>query len=186
MFDYPIEAMKDDVQAILTAAIAEIGIDAPHLFGKHATDDHQAAPRYVWIPTRTRERNETPVRMTEEIRAIAAVREHCFIECWGETYRQACALRNNVLVAIHRSVRADGRVENGEWVPNEINHYGFCYRLEVSMGTPIVDAFVNLTTLADPQQSTATIGGFEGSINVAPDTEHDGDSFVQVLLADDP
>lgn len=177
-FVYPIEALKDDAEAILTAA----GDTTPHSFGKRGVPAHGVAPRYVWVPTRTRERDNSPTTATAELRSLAHLREHCEIHCWGTTFRQAWALRNNLLKAMHDSAAVNVRPENGQWIdPAQAwNQSGEVYVLEISLLSPVPDAFVDLTTLEQPEQSTELLTAADVDAYQSPDGDTDGELIVTV------
>lgn len=177
-FVFPLEALKDDAVTILTAA----GDTTPHTFGERGIAALGSAPRYVWVPTRTRDKNTTPTAKTEELRSIGQVREHVEVHCWGTSFRQAFALRNNLLVAVHRSVAVSAQIEGGQWIdPAQAwNQSGEVYVLELSLESPIADAFVDLTTLEQPEQSTELLTAADVDAYQSPDGDTDGELIVTV------
>lgn len=175
-FVYPIEALKDDVVTILTAA----GDTTEHSFGARQLAALKAPPRYVWIPTRSRDRGDPVTSKTEELRSLGNIRESFEIHCWGTTFAQAWALRQNVLKAIHDSVAADVQPDAGQWIdPSKAwNQRGEVYVIELSLMAPIQDAFVDLSTLEQPEQATELLTSSVSEAYHSPDTDTDGELIV--------
>lgn len=180
-FSFPIEALKDEVASVMSAA----GIDVPHLFGESAVNVHGAAPRYVWVPTRSADKNETPTRSVQEYRTLFVTREHCEIHCWGATYAQAWALRQNVIKALHDAAGVDVQLEGASrWEgPGESwNQSGELYVLEVSLECPVVDAWVDVQTLPDVAPDTAEVDGLVLDEYQSPDLSTNGDLVTSVII----
>lgn len=157
-FQFPIEALKDEVASVMSSA----GVSVPHLFGGASESALGSAPRYVWIPGRSSDRNDTPTRATQEYRTIYATREHCEIHCWGRTYAQTWALRQNIIKALHDVAGVDVQLEAASrWErPGEAwNQSGELYILEVSLDVPVIDAWVDVQTLPDVAPDTVEADG---------------------------
>lgn len=182
---FPIRELHEEVKTIL-AQTANTGVVVEHVFGEKGRAAHGKAARYVWVPSRSRERKDTPSRQVDELRTLFSMREHVEIDCWGITYDAAWALRQNLLVALHEAAQVDIAFESAEWVrPSESwNQSGELYRIEISLGVPVPDGYVNLETLILPDQSLVTPEAYEANLYVSPDVEHDGDSFITVTTAD--
>jgi hypothetical protein len=175
-FVYPVEALKDDVVSILTA----YGDTTEHSLGTRELAALKAPPRYVWIPTRARDRNDPTTSKTEEVRSLGILRESFEVHCWGSSFRVAWALRQNLLKAIHDSVAASVQADAGRWIDpaNAWNQRGEVYVLELSLMSPIQDAIVDLSTLEQPEQATELLTSSETEAYHSPDLNTDGELIV--------
>ena len=173
-FRFPLLLLMEEAEAAMDNGV-------PHFFGARYRN-HDSYPKYVWVPTRSRERNLSPTRLVEEYRSLSAHAEHVEIDCLGEDFDQTWALRQNLGKALHDLGLADQDTAGGEWVdPSESwNQEGELYRLEVSLVVPIIDAYVDLTTMEDPVQETFIPARIEGDIFKSPDVETDGELGVHV------
>ncbi len=174
-FRAPFAALQEDCAAIL----ATEGITTPHYRGEKHRSAHGEPPRYVWVATRSRDRNETPPRNeSDDIRPLLASQEHIEIDCWGASEDQAWALRQNLIFALHHSAQASITFEGGEWLGQgkAWNQCGEVYRLEVSMNVPAIDAVVDPTALIEPEPDTFTVETVEAGLYLSPDPESDDDS----------
>lgn len=180
-FQFPLEALKNEVVAVMTAA----GIEVPHLFGGANESALGSAPRYVWVPGRSSDRNETPTRSTQQYRTLYATREHCEIHCWGRSFDQTWALRQNVIKALHDVASVDVQLEAASrWErPGEAwNQSGELYILEISLDVPVIDAWVDVVTLPDVAPDTVVAGGVELDEYQSPDLATDGDLVTFVVV----
>lgn len=174
----PIGHAMAQAQAWLT----DQGDEVPHYFGEAARSLNADAPRYVWVPTRTRDRKEQRGRYVEEARELAAQQEHVEIDCWGKTDAEAWALRCNVWNALHQAFQADLLFEDGQWVrPGAAaNQRGSLYRLEVSISVSIAEGYIPLETLTIPEPDLITVEGVEAQIFHSPATDVDGELALVV------
>jgi hypothetical protein len=164
------------------AWLADQGDTTPHAYGEAARAQLGDAPRYVWVPTRSRDRQDTNVRDVEEVRELSVHQEHLEIDCWGASAAQAWALRCNVWNALYQTFLADLEFEAGAWVrPGAaVNQRGELYRLEVSIRVPIAEGFIDPTDLAAPEPDLFTVEGVEAQIFKSPATDVDGELGVTV------
>ena len=183
-FEFPVEALMVAVRGELSAAVAETETDATHLFGEEYRAAHGDCPRYVWVPGRTRDKNDTPTRQVEELRSLHVLREHFEVDCWGLTWAHAWALRTNLFVAMNRQAAIDVTPEGGEWVPSAHGHRGRCYRFEGSLMVPVIDGYVSYQALLVPEPSYVEIETIEADIYASPNVETDGERFLTVTTAD--
>lgn len=174
----PIGHAMAQAQAWLT----DQGDEVPHYLGEAARSLNADAPRYVWVPTRTRERGDTDVRPIDEARSLAVQQEHVEIDCWGRDDAEAWAMRCNVWNALHAAFAADLMFEDGQWVrPGAaLTQRGELYRLEVSILVPIAEGYIALAGLEAPAPELFTVEGFEGWIHRSPDTDTDGELGLTV------
>lgn len=150
----PIRALATECEALLAADADDVGgVVAAHAFGMRETKAATAPPRYVWIPTRAPAQKSAVAQAVDDVKQIASFRQHFEIHCWGSTYAQAWAMVNNVVRAVDQAVAVDAQFQNARWAhPSEAwNQKGELYILELSLMVPIVDAYIQLTNLADPQ-----------------------------------
>jgi len=171
--EFPLQALATEVEAALHTAADVLGSTvAPHHFGERFRFELGESPRYVWVPTRTREQKPTASRAVDEPRALMSSQEYVEIDCWGTTFAQAWAMRQNVLRALH-AVDARLRIENGSWVrPSEgANQAGELYRLEVSLGVPTFDHYVSLDDGTYPAESTVVVEEVEGLLQLTADVD---------------
>lgn len=176
VFSFYLEAVMTEAAAYLTTA----GDTTPHVMGERRKAELTAPPRYVWVPGRTRDSRDTPTRQVIEHRAIFANAEHFHVHCWGGSFAEAWALRNNVLVALRDACKADMKIENGQWIrPAEgWNQAGEVYALEISLVVPVVDGVVSLDALTVPEPSTFLADPSTGAAYSSPDTDTDGELLV--------
>jgi hypothetical protein len=162
--------------------LAEQGDTVPHHYGEGARATNGDAPRYVWVPTRTRDRKDQRGRYVGQARELAAQQEHVEIDCWGTSDAEAWALRCNAWNALHQAFQADLMFEDGQWVRpgTAANQRGALYRLEVSISVSIVEGYIPLETLAVPEPELITIEGVEGTIFRSPATDVDGEPALTV------
>lgn len=174
---YPLQALQVEVIALL-AADAEAVDSAPveHHFGEKFKAGSHAPPRYVWIPTRTREQRATTQRAVDEPRALYSTAEYIEIHCWGSTFAQAFALRNNVLRALKQAA-AQIRIENAEWVrPSAAwNQAGELYVLEISTSVATFDQYTDPHTGVYPAENTVVLESVDGEIELTSDLATAGD-----------
>lgn len=177
-FEFPIYSLWEAV----TAQLADAGIGVDTYFGRSGLSIHARPPRYVWIPTRSRDRNATPVRQTEELRSLFASQEHCQVYCFGKDFHQAWGLRNNLLKSLNDQAAADIDIENGEWMrPKEaVNQDGELYVLEFSMNVPVIDGFVPPSTMVAPEATTFIPASIEGAIQRSDEAGEDGETLTTV------
>lgn len=182
---WPLRALVEEVESVLASAAAADEVDAaPHFIGEKHLAAHGTPPRYVWVARSLRPTREAASQSEEEIRSVGQAREHVSIYCWGGSDDQASAMRSNVFAAAKRVAAQDVQLEGGDWVgPGEAwNQKGECFRLEVSLELPFIDAFVPLPTLEQPEASLAEVEAVEAEIYKSPDLETDGDAFVSVTI----
>jgi hypothetical protein len=175
----PIEALMNECATVLAADAADIGGRvAEHAFGLKRTKEHGAPPKYVWVPTRARE-DKTPVsRTVTEVPQVASFHRHFEVHCWGATHAQKWAMVSNVYRRIVTICGADARFENGrdEHPSQAWNQAGEVFVLEMSLLVPIIDAYVGLTGLADPESENVMPTSIVGQTYLSPDTETDGEA----------
>ena len=190
-FEFYLEALQTEVEAVLTAN----GIDVPHAFGLRELKTLTAPPRYVWVPGRSAERKQGPHRAVDEHRALFANAEHAIVHCWGRTYAEAWALRQNLVKAIHDSTKADCQIESAQWTraSEAFNQHGEVYTLEFSVLVPVPDHYVTIAapgpSAAAPEyepQSTVVIDDNGADLYSAPDTDTDGELAVTIEPTPDP
>lgn len=177
-WEYPIEALKNAVEAILNAS----GDATPHYFGANETARNATGPRFVWVPQEARDRNGPIMRKTEELRTLFSMPEIVDVYCFGESYAQCWALRNNLLSAAHALAAVDVNIVSDKWVRpgSAVNQDGQLRLISISMACPVVDALVDPVVLEEPTQSTVEIGRSEADIFKSPDTDTDGELGVEV------
>ena len=150
--EYPVEALYTAAVALLeeNAVGATAGVSSR--LGQRFIAELGAAPRYVWVPTRSTAGEGISTHEADRYRAIAATREHVAIYCIGATYGQAWALRNNLLVAFQEIAGIDVKVEAGNWMRAgaAYNQAGECYLLEVSVIDFVEDAYAAIPSLELP------------------------------------
>ena len=175
----PIAALMAECASTMAADAADYGGPvAPHVMGLKRGFEHGAPPRYVWVPSRGRE-DKTPVsRAVEEVPQIASFHQHFEIHCWGSSYAQTWAMVNNAYRAVSHALCADCRFENARWAhPSEAqNQKGELYVIELSVLVPIIDAYVDLTDLADPEAENVMPTSIEGSSSLTDDLSIDGEA----------
>ena len=190
-FEFYLEALQADVEAALVAE----GITVPHAFGLRELKTLTAPPRYVWVPSRSAERKQGPHRSVTEYRTLFANAEHAIVHCWGRTYAEAWALRQNIVVAMHRSTRADLSIESAQWTraSEAFNQHGEVYTLEFSVLVPVPDHYVAIAAPGPdaglPEyepQSTVVIGDNAADVYSSPDTDTDGELAVEIEPTPDP
>lgn len=171
---FPLQALATEVEAALLvdAEAVEQTAVAAHYFGAVHREQLGAAPRYVWVPTRTREQKPIASRAVDEVKPLMSSTEYVEIDCWGSTFAQAWAMRNNLLRALKDAV-AMVRIENGEWVrpTAALNQSGELYRLEVSLSVPTIDQYTNLDDMTYPAESTVVPTVISGVFQIASDLE---------------
>ena len=173
-WEYPVEALKTDVESILTAA----GTTTPHFIGERHLQTNRAAPYIIWLPTGSSALNAAaPTRDVDEDRTLALAREDFQIVIRGRTFAEVHALRNNVVKALHDSAFADVTIRGARWVRpgTGYNQDGEHLAIECSLEIPLIDAFVNLETLADPAPSLVTPTAIVGTVEVSEDVDTAGE-----------
>lgn len=184
-FEFYLEALQADVETTLTAE----GITTPHAFGLREIKALAAPPRYVWVPSRSAERKQAPHRSVDEHRALFCTAEHAHVHCWGRTYAEAWALRQNLVAAIHHGTKADCQIEGGQWTraSEAFNQDGEVYTLEFSVLVPIPDLYVAIAaagpSVAAPTyeaQSTVVLDDNGADFYSSPDTDTDGELAVTI------
>ncbi len=178
---HPARAVMEDVAAILESK----DIESPasmHKFGAKGRALFDAPNRYVWVPFRLQDKNDTPSRMVEEVRTLFSTRLVIEIDCWGSDDDHVWAMANNLLAAMNESTRADLDLLNAEMVrPGEAqNQRGECMRVTVSVGVPFIDAYISLATMLEPEADTFIAARIEGDIHLSPSTEENGEHLVTV------
>lgn len=165
---FPLATLQAAVVADLAASALAVGaVAVPHLFGAKGKEELGAPPRYVWIPSRTREQKATTTRAVDAPRALYTTAEYAEIHCWGTTFAQAHALRNNVIRALKANAGAI-RIENAEWVrPAEAwNQSGELYVLEFSTDVPAFDQYTDPYTGTYPAENTAVVNVVSSTLEI--------------------
>lgn len=177
-FEFPLLVLMNEVAAQMAAA----GVAVDHVFGVAEKSAHGRPPRYVWVPTRSRDRNATPVRAVDELRSIFASQEHCEVYCFGQNFHQAWALRQNLLKCLNDAAAADIEIESGRWErpAGALNQDGELYVLEFSMNVPVVDGYVPPTTLLEPVASTFIPARIEADIQLSASVDENGEALTTV------
>lgn len=190
-FEFYLEALQTEVVDILEDA----GITVPHAFGLRELKVLTSPPRYVWVPSRSAERKQAPHRAVDEHRALFANAEHAIVHCWGRSYAEAWALRQNLVVAMHRSTRADLSIESAQWTraSEAFNQAGEVYTIEFSVLVPVPDHYVTIAApgpdAAAPEyepQSTVMIDDNGADLYSSPDEDTDGELAVEIEPTPDP
>lgn len=189
-FEFPIQALATYCETFLATKATEEDPDetpAGHEFGKRGLAAHGKAPRYVWIPTRSRETKAGTGRQVTEVQTLASHHHHFEIHCWGQTYAQTWAMVNNIYLALDDAAKVDCRHENGRWAhPSEAwNQSGELYILEMSLRSPMLAQYVNLSTLADPASDQVLPTTYTGQTQSTDDLEVDGEAGP-LVDTDDP
>ncbi|MGL4442650.1 MAG: hypothetical protein ACRCU1_03425 [Alsobacter sp.] len=184
----PIEALMLETEASLAVDADDVGGRvASHAFGLKHTKEHGAPPKYVWVPTRARE-DKTPVsRTVTEVPQIASFHRHFEVHCWGASHAQKWAMVQNAWRAISHLCGADIRFENGrELHPSEAwNQAGEVFILEMSLKVPIIDAYVGLTDLDDPESEAVQPIAGEAVTSLTDDLEVDGEAGPPIDVDED-
>ncbi len=177
-----------ECETALAADAADVGGRvATHAFGAKRLSEHGTYPRYVWFPTRGRE-DKTPVsRTVTEVPQVASFHRHFEVHCWGATHAQKWAMVNNVYRAIFAACGADGRFENGRDAhPSESqNQAGELFILEMSLKVPIIDAYVGLTDLDDPESENVLPTAGTAVAYLTDDLEVDGEAGPAIDVDED-
>ncbi len=175
-FEYPVEALRAEVVALLDRE------DVPHLMGERELKTNRAAPYYVWVPTRWTEGKETASPGVEEYRGIVPIREHFDIHCRGRSLRQTAAMARNVVKAMRDSAFADISLDNAKWVDPRAawNQDGEALVLSCNLQVDILDAFIDIDDLLDPEQSTVVVEAVEGDVEKSDDINADGEHGLTV------
>jgi hypothetical protein len=178
---HAIEAAQLEVQSILNAN----SVGCPHVFGERGRAENGAPPRYVWTATHLRDRHEAPTGQVDQPRSLFVARELCFIDCWGKSFAQASAMRNNLIKAMQEAEAADLAIEGGEWIRPGTgqNQLGELFRFEVSIRVPFFDGWIDIETLEEPAESTAVVARWDADIYRSPDIDTDGTESVFVTTA---
>lgn len=176
-FEHPIEALMNEVSA---AMVAE-GMTVEHILGAKL-EQHGAPPRYVWIPTDIRDRSDSPTREVDEYRTLFVQNALVEVHCWGSSYAQAWALLTNLCKACNDAVKADLEIEQARHInPSKSqNQNGEVIAITLSVKVPLIDAYVDIETLADPEPETVLPIDIVGDIQTTDDLEDDGESLVTV------
>jgi hypothetical protein len=185
-YKYPITTLMDAVVTSLTAD-AGLTVNPPHYFGRKFLEQLDAPPRYVWVPSRSKQVLTTSTRAVNQPRMLAADAEQVEIWCWGKTFTQAWAMRHNVRRAcFHVAGAANIRSEGGDWRrPAESwTQLGELYVIELSVNVPIFDAYVDVEALTYPEVDTATIGEVQGDIEATESLGVPGESYVTTTTED--
>lgn len=181
------------MDAVVVAMAAE-GFTVPHLFGAKHRVANGAPPRYVWVPTHVRDRKGPISRPVEQFRTLFAFNGHIEIDCWGADFDHAGALLESLCKALNDASTGDIQLEGGEWARPGMawNQRGELFRLEISLGTPMPDRYLDAATLnvatgpnpppaiEEPQPSTVVIARVEADIFKSPTVDQDGELGVKV------
>jgi hypothetical protein len=190
-FEFYLEALQTEVEATLVAE----GITVPHAFGLRELKALTSPPRYVWVPSRSAERKQGPHRAVTEYRTLFANAEHAVVHCWGRTYAEAWALRQNLVVAMHRAARADLSIESAQWTraSEAFNQSGEVYTIEFSVLVPVPDHYVaisppgpHMSTPTYEPQSTVVIDDNAADLYSSPNEDTDGELAVEIEPTPDP
>lgn len=184
--EFPIEALMVAVVAALSADAASVGADAvDHYLGERETAALLAPPRYVWIPTRTREQNQTKSRTVNDPRSLFSTQEYVQVHCWGETFAQAFAMRNNLLRAVQHQIPMGVRIENADWMrPGTAwNQSGELYVVEFSFGVPVFDAYTDPFTGEYAAENTVDVDVVEGELSLVDDVAVAGTTSATTTTA---
>ncbi len=163
----------------VVAAMAEAGLgDAEHVFGARGQFEHAAPPRYVWVPSRLESQESDPQTPHEsQFRSLYVAIERVSVFCWGATFAQASALRQNLVKALHDVAAAFVEPAGGEWVhPGEYwTGHGEMFELEFRLLVPFPDAFVSLTALEEPRSPAVIPTRNEVGLFVSKDADTPGE-----------
>lgn len=185
-YRFPVLALYEEVVALLESAGVGESADVQSRFGRKHIAELGKAPRYVWVPLKTTDRATFATRGADgdespdesdwrapEHRAIGYVREHVEVGCWGRSYAEAWALRQNLLVACDRLASIDVRVESGSWSKASAAHnqLGELYVVELSIAAAVQDAYVPIPTLEVPDPDVVTPVSVEGYVATAEDID---------------
>ena len=180
-FEHPIEALMTEV----ASAMSDQGLIVEHVLGERGLEAHGAPPRYVWIPTDIRDRSDSPTREVDECRTLFVQNALVEVHCWGTTFAQAWALLTNLCKACNDAVRADLEIEQARHIrpAKAWNQDGEIIAITLSVKVPMIDAYVDILTLADPSAETVLPTEITGDIQYATDVDTDGESLVTVSTA---
>lgn len=155
-WEFPVTALQVEVAALMAASGVSSLAAVPHYVGGKYLATNQRAPYFVWVPTRGRARQPTVARTVEEHRTVLAARHYIDVHCAGRTYDQAAALAQNLIKAAKDAARVDIQVETMRWVDagGAYNQDGETLVVELELGAPFIDAWVDVSTLADPAVAT--------------------------------
>lgn len=173
-FEYPIEALKTEVEGLLSAA----GDTVAHLFGARFIETTKAAPYYIWIPMGASPIGKAAAtRAVDEDRTLFLVREDFTVVVRGRSFAEVFAMRTNLMRALQMSAFVDITPQASKWVrPGAgFNQDGEAFELQCSLAVPMVDAFVDLSTLADPVVDTIIPSTIEGTLELSPDVDTAGE-----------
>lgn len=179
-YAYPITALKTAVETML-AADAGASAVAPHFFGSKYLEQNDAPPRYVWVPTRSREVKPTLTRAVDEPVVLASDAEQFQVWCWGQSFDQAWAMRHNLRRAVQKLAKSPNtRNEGGEWRrPSAAwNQLGEIYIVELSLTVPVFDQPIDIGALTYPNEHTVEISQIDGDVRVTTDLDDEGESYV--------
>lgn len=187
-WENPIRALMNECEAALALDAADVGGRvAEHVYGKKGLAGHGTAPRYVWLPTRAREEKTGVTQAVTDVPQVASFHQHFEIHCWGANDAQMWAMVNNVIRAVDKALAADCRFENGRDAhPSEAwNQSGELYIVELSVLVPIVDAYIGLTDLEDPESENVLPTAGTAVAYLTDDLEVDGEAGPAIDVDED-
>lgn len=189
---YSVQDLMTEVSALMTAGANSLvtppaePVLAPHELGGRALAHNARAPRYVWVPRKARGEETTAKRAADKLRVLGAFNDGVDVYCIGRSFAQASAMRQNLAKALHDLMLADLSIDGGRWVgPGENwNQDGETFVLEMSIPTLVLDAWIDLDSLADPTVPTHTIVEVEGELQKTDDVDDPGEVAFTVITED--
>lgn len=179
-YAFAIRALMSDVAEIMVAAESAIGMSVEHALGIRHRVTNSPPPKYIWVPTRSRQIGPPATSDVDQVRSLCTPRLAFFVDCWGSSFDVADAMATNLLRALNLSAFADVAPESEEWLdPSKSwNQKGEVLRVEYSLEIPRVDGWVHLIDLLDPEPAIAEIEEVENNIEMTSDVEDAGELAV--------
>lgn len=189
---FSVQDLMTEVSGLITTGANALvtppteAVIAPHLLGEKHLATSQRGPLYIWVPRKARGQETIAKRAADELRALAAFKDGVDVYCVGRSFAQASALRQNLAKALHDSMLADLSIDGGRWVgPGQAwNQDGETFVLEMSIPTLVLDAWIDIDSLADPTIPTHTIVEVEGELQKTDDVDTAGEVAFTVITED--
>jgi hypothetical protein len=186
-WEYCLSALQREVATLMDASGLPSVAAVPHLVGARWLVTNDRPPYYVWVPVRVRGSQPTVVRQVEEHRTLIAGRHQVDVYCAGLTLDQASALAQNLVKAAQLAGTIDIAMENARWLDAgaAFNQDGETLIVELELSAPFIDAWVDVSTLADPVVTTVDPTGMVAEL-YSSDTGTTDDELLLVVDYEEP
>lgn len=162
----PIDAIAAEVAATLLSA----GVTVSSFVGLRFLSEHNAPPRYVWVPT-----NDVPQPATKRDPDNAYEwTETIGIHCWGRTADETYRMRNNMQIALKRSCRAALEFGPSGWLidtDDNAKHSGAVYLLNVAIRVPVPNRIIPDDASSAIEPDVEILGTEQTAVAVFPSGE---------------